>query len=442
MIFKNRNFLLLFSGRILTNIGDSLYAVAAMWLVYDLGGSTLYSGLAGFLSIIPRVIQLLTGPVIDRVPLRGMLVVTQLLQALLLLTVPAAYYLDMLTVGLVLVITPILTTLNMWIYPAQMAALPKILTRDQLTQGNSLFTVAYQGIDIACNAISGGLIILLGAVSLYFWNAAGFFVGALLFTQLSITSSVLNSDNNVTKTSIKAGSEKRTRLYFNEIKEGLAFLLATPLARIQVGMIVINAAGGATFTLLPAFGESLGGAGMYGMMLMAQAAGSLLGAMLTPYLKLERIPIGLMFGTSFILSGAAWGASMFAPFNWMILMMYGLAWIPGGVTNVMVNTVLQKAVPQKKLGTVFAAASAISGIAMPAGSLLGGALGTIASSFYIIAGCGFTVLIVGVYWMLNPVTKGLPSSRDISESWFVLPGTKEELSQDPASSSSLSSPSA
>lgn len=53
-ILKNRNFLLLFVGRILTNIGDSLYAVAAMWLVYDLGGSTLYTGLAGFLSILPE----------------------------------------------------------------------------------------------------------------------------------------------------------------------------------------------------------------------------------------------------------------------------------------------------------------------------------------------------------------------------------------------------
>ncbi|HEY4391601.1 MAG TPA: MFS transporter, partial [Paenibacillus sp.] len=66
-IFKNRNFSVLFVGRILTNIGDNLYAVAAMWLVYNLGGSTLYTGLAGFLSILPRIIQLFSGPMIDRV---------------------------------------------------------------------------------------------------------------------------------------------------------------------------------------------------------------------------------------------------------------------------------------------------------------------------------------------------------------------------------------
>lgn len=66
---------------------------------------------------------------IDRVPIRGLLVYTQFIQALLLLIVPLAFYFDFLTVGLVLAITPILSTLNMWVYPAQMSALPKILER-------------------------------------------------------------------------------------------------------------------------------------------------------------------------------------------------------------------------------------------------------------------------------------------------------------------------
>ena len=43
---------------------------------------------------------------------------------------------------------------------------------------------------------------------------------------------------------------------------------------------------------MPAFADSLGGAGVYGILLMAQAFGSLLGAILAPYLKLERLPLG------------------------------------------------------------------------------------------------------------------------------------------------------
>lgn len=423
-ILKNRNFLLLFIGRILTNIGDSLYAVAAMWLVYDLGGSTLYTGLAGLLSILPRIIQLLSGPMIDRVPIRGLLVYTQFIQALLLLIVPLAFYFDFLTVGLVLAITPILSTLNMWVYPAQMSALPKILEKKQLTQGNSLFSLAYQGIDVACNAISGVLIVVLGAVSLYLWNSVGFFVGALLFAQLKIKKSIKTSDNNENKTTAKASVTSKTMQkalsdYWTDMKEGLRYILATPLARVQMGIIVINAAGGATFTVMPAFADSLGGAGVYGILLMAQACGSLLGAILAPYLKLERLPLGYLFAGAFCLSGAAWCLSVFTPWTWLVVLVYGLAWFPGGITNVIINSVIQKAIPEKRLGTVFAAASGLSGIAMPLGSLIGGALGVVAASSSVIAGCGIAVFCVGIFWVFDSTTRSLPSPDQVDEEWFA-----------------------
>ncbi len=425
-IFKNRNFTLLFIGRILTNIGDSLYAVAAMWLVYSLGGSTLYTGIAGFLSILPRIIQLFSGPMIDRVPLRGLLVYSQLFQAVLLLVVPLAHYFDFLTVGLVLAITPILTTINMWFYPAQMSALPKILDKKQLTQGNSLFSFAYQGIDVACNAVSGALIVLLGAVALYLWNSLGFFIGALLFMQLRIKTTPKDSHNNEQKISENKTSESNTRRtpfkdYVSDMKEGIRLILATPLSRIQLGVIVINAAGGATFTVMLAFADGLGGPGIYGMLLMAGACGSLLGALLAPYMKLERVRLGVVFAAAFCLSGIAWCLSVFSSWTWLVVLVYGLAWFPGGVTNVIINTVIQKGVPEKNMGTVFAAASGLSGIAMPLGNLLGGSAGVVTSSSAAIAVCGLAVLGVGIYWMFDPVTRKLPAADDVDQSWFASP---------------------
>ncbi len=38
LLFHNRNFAWLFFGRLVTNMGDSIYYVAAMWLVYEMGG--------------------------------------------------------------------------------------------------------------------------------------------------------------------------------------------------------------------------------------------------------------------------------------------------------------------------------------------------------------------------------------------------------------------
>lgn len=68
LLWKNKNFLILFLGRMITNIGDSLYYVASMWLVYQLGGSSFYSGIAGFLILLPMGLQFLTGPFVDRFP--------------------------------------------------------------------------------------------------------------------------------------------------------------------------------------------------------------------------------------------------------------------------------------------------------------------------------------------------------------------------------------
>src|SRR5690625_3712474 len=180
-IFTHRNFSLMFFGRIISNIGDSLYGVAAMLLIYQLGGSTFYTGLAGFLSILPRIVEFCSGPLIDRIPIRSLLVRTQFIQAGLLLLIPLAATLDLLSVALVLILTPIISTFNVLIFPAQLAALPKVLPEEELTKGNSFFTIAYQGVDIAFNGLAGILFVVIGPFALYLVNSGAFLVGAIIF---------------------------------------------------------------------------------------------------------------------------------------------------------------------------------------------------------------------------------------------------------------------
>ncbi|MGA9230563.1 MAG: MFS transporter, partial [Exiguobacterium oxidotolerans] len=63
-LLKNRNFMFLLAGRLVTNIGDSLYYIAAMWLVHDIGQSAFYTGLAGFVILSPKALQFLAGPLV------------------------------------------------------------------------------------------------------------------------------------------------------------------------------------------------------------------------------------------------------------------------------------------------------------------------------------------------------------------------------------------
>ncbi|RXJ04315.1 MFS transporter [Anaerobacillus alkaliphilus] len=411
-IFQNRNFRALFFGRIITNIGDSLYAVAAMWLVFELGGSTLYTGLAGFLSFFPRIIQFLSGPLIDRYALKSILVITQFIQCILLLIIPVAAYFDFLSVTLVLIVTPIITTFNMFVYPAQSAALPKILEDHQLMKGNSLFTFAYQGVEMSFNAIAGILIASVGAVTIYFIDSLTFLIGLLIFLQIRLPDNRIHSKEKDLKQFI--------RTYHNELLEGAQLLFKTFLSRLLLGAIVLNMVIGATFVVLPAYASEQGGPEIYGFLLMAAALGSLMGALLAPFLKLERFKIGSVYAGAFGLAGILWALSMIMPWTWLTILVFGLGWAPGGATNILINTVIQRVIPKEMLGRVFSTAVSMSGIAMPIGSLLGGVIGAFVGSTVIIFTSGLIVIGIAIFWMVDKVSRTIPSGEELNSSHLKL----------------------
>ena len=415
-LFLNRNFLFMFFGRLVTNVGDSIYAVAAMWLVSELGGSTFYTGLAGFLSLIPRFIQFFSGPIIDRISIRHLLIHTQLIQAFLLLIIPAASYFGQLNVVLVLIISPIISIFNTFIYPAQMSSLPSFVHKKDLTKANSYFTFAGQGIDTFCNAVSGVLIVIVGAVSIYLLDSVLFIISAILFSFLRIPKhkQQIEQSQPVKKEKISVILQH----YKTELWEGIHILLGKSFSRLLWGMILINLVGGATFVVLPAFSKLHGGPELYGILLMAQAMGSMFGALIAPFLKLERISMGLIYAVAFSVSGILWTLSVLSPNIWMMMIIYGLSWVPGGVTNILINSYIQKGIPQHLLGRVFSASYSLSGIAAPIGSLCGGILGEVFGSEMIIGLSGLSVLLIGLYWLFDKTTRKLPSSDHVTDKVF------------------------
>ena len=64
-MIKNKDFYVLLLGRLITNFGDSLYAIASTLLVYKMSGSTIYSGLTLFLTSSTAIVQLLLSPIFD-----------------------------------------------------------------------------------------------------------------------------------------------------------------------------------------------------------------------------------------------------------------------------------------------------------------------------------------------------------------------------------------
>ncbi|MED1001835.1 MFS transporter [Bacillus mobilis] len=403
-ILKNRNFLLLFLGRIFTNIGDSLYYVAAMWLVYELSGNPFYSGLAGFLTLLPSALQFLTGPFVDRWSIKNTLVITQVLQCILILIIPITHYFDLLTVQLLLIIMPIVAFIEQFAYPAQSKALPLLLHKTQLLKGNSLFSFAYQGIDLICTTLSGILVALFGAITLYVIDSFTFAITALLFFSLKMP------------TQAAANTSLSTKQYFTDLKEGFSIVFRSLMGVFLIGSVVANFSIGMTMAILPSFADSLGGVKSYGFFLAAISAGSLIGALFSSWVGKRNV--GRVSIISFATGAIFWFLSTIVPFQWLSIFLFGLAWIPIGATNILFATISQIVIPNQYIGRINSVMRSMGTIAMPIGSLIGGYTANVFSSQLIFALASIGILFISLVWLLHPKLRSLPKADEITAETF------------------------
>jgi MFS family permease len=420
-ILRNWNFTLLLSGRFLANMGDSFYAIAAMWIVYQLGGSTLYTGLALFLTSLPALAQIVMGPLIDRFPAKRLMIFTQITQSVLLMIIPTLYAYGMLTITIVLVLMPIISLLNQFIYPTQLSLLPKVLPKEQLTRGNSLFAIAYQGSDAAFNSLAGIVIAMVGAVSVFYLNSMTFILTALLFTLLRLPQA--QKEQAIAKEqAVDMASEQTTRptlksvirQYNSDLREGLDVLKKPVFTRMLLGIIFVNLAGISIYAVLPAFAESWGGAQYYGFFMAAAGVGIITGSYAASLLKLHRFKMGLLYCLLIFICGVCWMLTGVVPTAWMAIALFAIGWIPAGMINVLSQVMIQSVVPPQLIGRVMAAVLGLSAAIAPIGAILGGALGAWAGNGVLIISCGVIVILNSAYWLLNKHTRAMPPAKDMT----------------------------
>ena len=395
-LLSNANFARLFAGRVVTNAGDSLYYVASMWLVYDLTGSSFYTGLAGFLVLAPSALQFLFGPLVDRVSLRRLLVGTQLAQAVVVLVVPVAFTLGYLHVWLLLAVMPVLSLLNQPVYPAESAALPRVVEQEELVRANSLFALAYQGVDAGFNALGGVLVAVVGATALFVLDAATFAAAALLFAGLRVRAAGAAEDATDATAASAGGSDPVAATdggaddvaddsddvgdegaddapdgYLAELREGIAFLRGTMLGKVLLGSVVVNGTFGAAMAVLPAYGDLLGGEVAYGLLSAALGGGIFVGALAAS--RFEDYAFGRLNIYGFVVGAVLWAAAVAVGWLPATLALFALALVPVGVTNVLFSALVQSLVPEALLGRASAVMGSMSSAATPVGALLGGA---------------------------------------------------------------------
>lgn len=399
----NGNFVRLFLGRLVTNAGDSLYLIAALWLVHELGGSPFLTGLAGFLTLLPSALQFLTGPFVDRWPIRRLLVVVQVIQAVFVLLIPLAQVTGHLNVALVIVVIPILAMLNQFVYPAQNAALPRIVSQDNIVRANSAFSFAYHGVDAVFKAVGGILIASLGSVSLYLFDSATFGIAALLFASVSIPSAKTETEQDEETSSVQK--------YIDDLREGFEYVYGTVVSRLIVTAIIGNFALQMSTSVLPVFSDLRGGPKMYGAMLSALAAGMLVGSLVASFL--EDLPFGAIAITANLVGCVCWLTAVHSSSRRVTILLFALAWIPVGVHNVLVHSTVQTVVPDDLVGRAMSLTSGVSAASGPVGALVGGIVADVWGSVVAMSLSGIGLLFVALYFWFRPSLRRLSAVTDL-----------------------------
>lgn len=397
----NMSFVRLFLGRVITNAGDSLYFIGTMWLIYELTGSSFYTGIAGAIVQLSSSLQFVYGPLVDRWNVRRILIVTQVVQAVAVLAIPIAAAMGRLSVWIVLVVVPVLSFVNEIVYPAQTSVLPRIVDDAQLVRANSLFSTAYRGTEIVFNAAAGLLIAVIGTMSLFVVDAVTFAVAAVLFFGITIPP-VADTD-----------ADDGPNDYLTDLREGIGYLRGSMMLSMMAGAMVVNVGSGALLAVLPAFADAIGGASTYGFLMAAIAAGPLVGAVTSSLV--EDRPYGLVSVVGFVASGLFLFLGLVLQGTVLTALLFFAAFVPVGTFNVIFSSIIQSSVDEAFLGRVSSVLSSVSMTMIPVGTLSAGILAERFSPTTVLYGTATLLLLFGIYFLVHPRLRTLPSVNKTDE---------------------------
>lgn len=405
-MIKNKDFYVLLLGRLITNFGDSLYAIASTLLVYQMSVSTVYSGITLFLTSSTAIVQLLLSPILNKINMKKFLIQSQLIQAILILIIPALYYLEKLNVYHIMIIMPIISLINQLVYPGQISLLPKILSEKELVKGNSLMTMAYQGSNAIFDTLAGFIISIFGFMTAFYTDSVSFMLTGLLFCLLSKKLNHYNERKNKVDGSV-------IKNHFKDLKDGLDLFKDSRIFALVIGVVFINFSATSISAVLPAFAKD---EIYYSLMLAGMGAGVLLGSLFAGFPKLKNISLGKLYVYGMIIVALAWiSVSYFGTNIKVAVVLYALGWFVAGIVNVYAQTMVQMIVPSEKIGSAMGAMVGISTFMAPLGALLGGYLGEYLSSSKAILIASVIILVVSIYWALNKNIRKLPAINNFHE---------------------------
>jgi len=158
LLWRNRDYLLLQGGQIVSYIGNQQQFMALPLLVLLLTGSAVQAGIAvGLNAGAIIVVSPIAGALVDRWNRKATMLICDAGRALATFTIPLAFWLHLLTMPQIYIVVAIAGILGTIFSVANTAALPNVVPQEQLPAALAQSQSAYTVIRVCGSLVSGVL---------------------------------------------------------------------------------------------------------------------------------------------------------------------------------------------------------------------------------------------------------------------------------------------
>jgi MFS family permease len=387
--FRHRDFRLFWVAQLVSLVGTWMQSVAQSWLVLELTNSPLRLGLVGTLQFTPMLLfSFVAGALADRLPKRRLIIASQavlFVQALCLAALVQFGHVQYWHVAVLALVYGIANTMDM---PTRQAFLVEMVGKSDLMNAIALNSGMFNAARIVGPALAGLLIAHWGMAPAFFFNALSFLPVLVALTAIR------------TEGLPHPRTERRLAA---EIREGLAYAVATP--RILLTLTMVLAVSAFLFNynvVVPLLARDVlhQEARGFGLLMTTLGVGAVAGAVALALSGQGRPPVvalavpALVQGVATALLAAV---DSVRPAAVLLLIMgfCGILFMAGS------NSTLQLTVPDDLRGRVMSLHTLVFAGVTPFGSLLVGSLAEtfgIRTSVVVSSACGVVAVLALLMW--------------------------------------------
>ena len=388
-IIKNKNFIFLWIGHLISHAGDAVYAIALPWLILDMTGSKMQTALVLINAYLPALIfGLSAGVLVDKYNRKNIMIISDVIRFLLVAFIPLAIILEFATPLLLGLITFGLSAFATLFYPARDSLIPEIVNSEELYSANSAITISGQMSHLLGPLFAGIGVVIFGLTHLFTANAISF-----LFSIIFISLIIIPRNQDVIRSSISQKEGLREAFYYMRTEKNITTLLILTF----INNIFIM---GPAFLGLAVFVKEIlrEGVVVFAYLEMSMAIGMIIGSIIfwsiAKHFKLVHILL-----TGIVIDGLTFSLLYFVQNNYIamfVLLIHGL-----GIPFIIVSrtTLIQMFVPDNLRGRIFSMVyMAVMGTTAISIGLTGLILEYIAADllFLIIGICATSCVLIGI----------------------------------------------